>query len=62
MSKKHFKEFAETLKHARPDHPEALKTWKRITEDIARDCRQFNPRFDRERFLDACGYYEGGKS
>ena len=54
MTKKHFKELARMLKGRRSaiGNP---KTHRLLCVDIASFCAEQNPRFDRTRFLDACG-------
>lgn len=58
MSKKHFIQIARDIKRARGQKPGALGTIAVIdglAEDLADTFAQCNPRFDRRRFLDACG-------
>jgi len=64
MTKKHFEALAAALKESEtPDSQESEKAWvshnqwKQDCWAVARVCQQFNNNFDRERFLDACGYY-----
>lgn len=62
MSKKHFEALAETLKAVKPEPSfgfgdDATKQWKRDVEAVADRLASFNTRFNRERFLEACGYY-----
>ena len=64
MSRKHFAELAEALASTKPgskyslvpETPETIKTWKETVESVARVCRGFNDRFDKDRFLRACDY------
>jgi hypothetical protein len=59
MSKKHFEALAAALKSVKsvqgfpPRTPEA--TWVTTCLTIANTLQDFNPRFDRARFLAACG-------
>ena len=68
MSRKHFKELADGLRHARPlwpaadigrfSDPEAqaaVDQWKSDVRTVADACMYFNGRFDRDRFYRACG-------
>jgi hypothetical protein len=58
MTKKHFKALAEALKAAKPEGQglAELKIWERTCKEIADSvCAPANPRFDRYRFLCACG-------
>lgn len=38
-----------------PTSPTKLEQWKLTVHEIATLCEQFNPQFNRERFLTACG-------
>ena len=62
MTKRHLKMLAATLRADRPLHvgwrienPLITFTWKTIVEDIATTCGKFDPTFERQKFLDACG-------
>ena len=48
MTKKHFEAIAKTLRDNKAD--------KYVCEALAFDFGLFNPNFDRERFLTACGF------
>jgi len=50
MTKKHFRAFADAIANI-DDRTER----ERVASLVANVCRQFNSRFDRERFLRACG-------
>ena len=54
MTRKHFKALAEAFAAVSPKGAE----WRLCVERIASACRQFNPAFDRYKFLHACGYYD----
>lgn len=64
MTKKHFKALAEELRGVRPEgefSPQRQReflVWSRCIHAVEDVCREVNPRFDRERFRTACGYYE----
>lgn len=48
MSRKHFKAIAEALKGA--------KASLEVCQAVASQMYQFNPHFDRTKFLEACGH------
>ena len=54
MTKIHYELFAEALRMARPEKDR--REWIRMLNSIATTCERDNPRFDRTRFLIACGY------
>jgi len=59
MTSKHFRALAAELADARPDAPAgspARAHWERDTLAIADACYASNGRFDRGRFLRACGW------
>lgn len=71
MTKMHFEGLAIALKHAKPEnnqpkgfkdkldtaiHDTLVMQWKTDCEFIAEACKSFNPAFNKERFLKACGY------
>ena len=65
MTRKHFQAIADSLRDAKPPHmgdpavyKVKLEQWGRTCERMADTMRGFNPNFDRERFLSACGYYD----
>ena len=57
MTRKHFNAIAEELQTIRNDlkSREALDALDRTAKDIANICTETNPRFDKARFLQACG-------
>ena len=58
MSKKHFKALAEALRitmRAVDLERDPKKAVRELAEEVARIAAQTNPRFDRSRFLAACG-------
>lgn len=64
MSKKHFEAITKSFKDCKPsgyssDFQDAkLNQWKECVEKICETLRTFNPRFNREKFLEACDYYD----
>jgi hypothetical protein len=66
MTKKHFIALAAALMETRPgfvgyrkDCSDRMKVWFKDIDTVADVCARFNPNFDRERFLAACGVEEG---
>jgi hypothetical protein len=62
MTKKHFKALATELKYRKPcrivqprGYDTRLDTWRSAVDGVANVCASFNGRFDRGRFLTACG-------
>lgn len=60
MTKKHFELIASTLRHLAPPRelpssPRAYEQWRATVESFADMCAASNPRFNRTRFLAACG-------
>ena len=53
MTKKHYEAIANIMKGYIPNAKS--KSFKYIAEDLADYFAQDNPKFDRERFLNACG-------
>ncbi|MEV5265247.1 hypothetical protein [Streptomyces werraensis] len=53
MSRKHYRAFAEILRHARECHPDAQDAIDQITRDIAGICAEDNRAFRRQQFYDA---------
>ena len=59
MSKKHFEALAAEMRHNKPVLVPNMETqWKADVYSLASVCARFNPRFDRTRFLKACGVGE----
>ena len=56
LEHRHFSFIAAALASTKPesDGPE-LNQWNNMVLQFASDCRASNPRFDRARFLAACG-------
>ena len=57
VSKKHFEALAAALKESRflPGNEAADVQWERCVEAVAAVGADFDPNFDRKRFLAACG-------
>ena len=58
MTRKHFIHLARVLKHMKPsnqDDPMAQRKWKEGCDEIATLCYSHNSRFDKRKFLIACG-------
>lgn len=65
MSRKHFQSLADRMRAVRPDWHEGTQTaalqraqWLVCVQAVADVCSEQNARFDRTRFLDACGALE----
>jgi hypothetical protein len=59
MTKKHFKALAENLYYVKPNEYNEggnlqFIQWLEDCQAIADVCAQFNPQFDRDRFIHAC--------
>ncbi len=52
MTKKHFNKIAAMLAKYREDI--APRTFDLLVRDMAAVCRESNPNFDTQRFIDAC--------
>lgn len=57
LQHRHFAFIAATLDRTRPANVQAVayEPWRRMVDAFADDCARSNPRFDRRRFLAACG-------
>jgi hypothetical protein len=55
MTKRHFIRLASLLHSIKPTSEQQYKQWEETVYAIAGLCGSFNPRFDRTRFVDACG-------
>jgi hypothetical protein len=62
MTKRHFEMLAATLRDCKPPWPTdspvthmAMTQWEFVCRRFARMCATHNPRFDRARFIQACG-------
>jgi len=57
LTRKHFQALADSLKALRPDpaFPLDFAMWSDVVDKTADVCAASNPRFNRERFNDACG-------
>jgi hypothetical protein len=57
MTKRHFIRLASLLRSIKPTsgQTDQYKQWEDTVYAIAGLCGSFNPRFDRTRFVDACG-------
>jgi hypothetical protein len=60
MQRRHFKAIADALNAVRPaaDNTPEYYMWARTVSRMADMCRLQNPRFDQDRFLNACGARE----
>ena len=66
MTRQHFKALASELNSIRPasigipgsKEREAFIQWTHAVEAVGNVCRQFNSRFNADRFRDACGWTE----
>ena len=62
MMKKDFALIAESLRNTKPkklpvgNFDERLWQWRMCCNEVANALHQTNPRFDFERFLEACGF------
>jgi hypothetical protein len=54
MSKMNYEVFAEAMVNIKASTP--TQDWRKTVSKIALICERDNPRFDRTRFLLACGY------
>ena len=58
LEHRHFAFIAATLKAAKRNAPaEAHQQWLGLVRTFADGCEDSNPRFKRDRFLAACGYF-----
>ncbi len=57
MTKKHFNALAAMFKRERPTYRNDNKRimWNSLVQGVADECWAFNMRFDRARFIEACG-------
>lgn len=55
MTRKHFQALAAMLKQSRPDNPADCIRWYALCNQLADFCQSQNARFDRAKFLEACG-------
>lgn len=57
MTRRHFKALAEQLRTIKPanDDRERFAMWTRAVDAAIATCRQFNARFNADRFRTACG-------
>lgn len=53
MSRKHYRAFADILKHAHECYPEARDALDHVTRQLAGVCAEDNHRFRRQTFYDA---------
>lgn len=64
MTRQHFQAIADAVKETKdyferldnnPSPDEVIET---VAQELMREVRRFNPSFDRDRFLTACGFGE----
>lgn len=59
MTKKHYEILAEAIGSAKPQGmrlpPGSMKVWERVVTKVADALAKDNPRFDAQRFRNACG-------
>lgn len=63
MTRQHFREIAQRLCNAKPATPDTydiegharVEGWRNAVFAVSRALAEFNPRFERRRFFDACG-------
>ena len=60
LTQKHFQKMSNAVSYVRklgtPDQPVREETLRVIARELAAICAEDNPRFDREKFLRACGF------
>jgi hypothetical protein len=61
MTRKHFEDLANRLASLRQGHPESMlyptmpmEAWEAMVREMANFCRSYNPRFDQDKFVQAC--------
>ena len=64
MTRKDYVALACALRAALPDSASALEVlqWRADCDAVARVCALDNSRFDRDRFMDACGFWRGAEA
>ena len=66
MTRKHFRDLADRLDSLRPQGeppcPILMAWWRRTVHSMANFCAAQNGRFNRGRFLTACGYTPAGNN
>lgn len=62
MTKKHYEMLAEAIASAKPQGmrlpPGSMRVWERVVRKVSDALAEDNPRFDVQRFRDACGVDE----
>jgi hypothetical protein len=61
MTCKHYNQLAKIMKYFRTDATADQMTVERIALQLAEFCREQNPRFDGDKFLEACGSNMAGR-
>lgn len=57
MTRKHYKIIAEAMAESKPHlYPDSMQTWKATVETLAMYLQHNNANFDKDKFLEACGY------
>ena len=62
MSRKHYEMIAEELRLAWARGELTQAGLNNLAEGLAKKFKQNNPRFDLDKFLNACGYYRKGEN
>jgi hypothetical protein len=58
MTRKYFNDMADKLNKIKPSPPlyQDIMVWETDVREMAAFCAHQNPNFNKQRFLDACGY------
>lgn len=64
ITRKHFREMARLLKEQKPEpnwDANKMTQWELDVQAMTKFCKGMNPNFDRDIFLDACGWDKRGE-